>query len=384
MLRSIGGGSHMSTEYLTIKELTEAVGGGLTPRMVRHYHQVNILPPAYRSESNNYRLYSSQDVQRLKKIVALKEQGFQLSHIRQIVESNSSPEMGNTLISQLHQQYQNVIKQLVKLRRTASALESLLGRDHKCQIMQAEVIAQLKHLEVTTQEGEESLSALWQALDQRIDAHAEVFAESLEHLLPDEFSSRNEIERDLLAKLVLASGDVSLVDFVRLSPNAITAAREALKRGCQVIGDVPTVTAAFDQTRLAHLHCSVSTLLANPHISSVAEAEEAFCRQDLEKERLLDLAEGNILVVGYAPSVLISICNYVAQGLKPALIIGMPIGFSHAPGAKRQLMSSNIPYLTVEGTLGGGILAAVALNALVESLLDKPNCHCHLVSTFAR
>lgn len=53
-------------------------------------------------------------------------------------------------------------------------------------------------------------------------------------------------------------------------------------------------------------------------------------------------------------------------------------GFSHAPAAKRQLMQQGIPYITLEGTLGGGALAATALNTLVESLIDKPNCHCYL------
>ena len=36
----------MSTQYLTIKKLTETVGGGITPRMVRHYHQIGLLPEA--------------------------------------------------------------------------------------------------------------------------------------------------------------------------------------------------------------------------------------------------------------------------------------------------------------------------------------------------
>jgi len=45
----------------------------------------------------------------------------------------------------------------------------------------------------------------------------------------------------------------------------------------------------------------------------------------------------------------------------------MPIGFSHAPAAKRRLMRSGIPYITIEGTLGGGLNAAVALNALADS-----------------
>jgi len=48
----------------------------------------------------------------------------------------------------------------------------------------------------------------------------------------------------------------------------------------------------------------------------------------------------------------------------------MPIGFSHAPAAKRRLMRSGIPYITIEGTLGGGLNAAVALNALADSLLE--------------
>ena len=53
----------MKTEYLTIKELTDAVGGDITPRMVRHYHTLGLLPPAQRSDGN-YRLYTHQNIQR--------------------------------------------------------------------------------------------------------------------------------------------------------------------------------------------------------------------------------------------------------------------------------------------------------------------------------
>ena len=41
-------------------------------------------------------------------------------------------------------------------------------------------------------------------------------------------------------------------------------------------------------------------------------------------------------------------------------------------------MQTSVPFMTIERTLGGGLLAATALNALVESLLDKPDCHCYL------
>jgi precorrin-8X/cobalt-precorrin-8 methylmutase len=85
------------------------------------------------------------------------------------------------------------------------------------------------------------------------------------------------------------------------------------------------------------------------------------------------------LVIGYAPSVLMAVCDAIEHNqLQPALVIAMPIGFSHAPAAKRRLMRLAVPYFTIEGTLGGGLLAAVALNALTESLIEKPDCHCYL------
>ncbi|BAZ21538.1 precorrin-8X methylmutase CbiC/CobH [Kalymmatonema gypsitolerans NIES-4073] len=365
------------TKNLTIKELTEAVGGACTPRMVRHYHQLGLLPQPVRSPSN-YRLYTKNDVVRLQRIVALKQQGFQLNHIRQILEVESPSDTTPSLMAQLQQQYRAVMQQISQLRQTASALEGLLGRDRDCEIMQAEVLAQLKLLDVETQAGLGGLEKLWSGLDAQVHAHPEAFAESLQRLLPD-LSHRSEIEQDLISKLVLACGDVSLASFVKLSHQAIATSREALKSGCQVVVDIPTVGAALDMTRLAHLGCRVETLIDNPHITTATEAEKAFWQHQEWREKLHQVSANCILVIGYAPSVLLSVCKAIqTQKIAPALVIGMPIGFSHAPAAKRQLMQSSVPFLTIEGTLGGGLLAATALNSLVESLIEKPDCHCYL------
>ncbi|NDJ17997.1 precorrin-8X methylmutase [Myxacorys almedinensis] len=359
---------------LTIKELTDSVGSDITPRMVRHYHQLGLMPQPERSPGN-YRLYSDQDVQRLQRIVALKQQGFQLSHIHKLLEAEPEAEQA-TLMAQLQQQYRSIIQQMAQLRQTASALEGLLGRDRPCQTTQAEVLSQLKLLEVETRLG--GLEKLWHGLDAQVHAHPEAFQESLQRLLPD-LSDRSEIEVDLLSKLVLACGDVSLVQFVRLGNQVLAASRTAFKSGCQVVVDVLTVSGAIDQTRLAHLGCPVQILIDNPHITSAAEAEHAFWQNHAWKDRLQQLPTGCAIAIGYAPSVLLAVCEAIHQRIiQPALVIGMPIGFSHAPAAKRQLMASGVPFITVEGTLGGGLLAATALNALVESLIEKPDCHCYL------
>jgi precorrin-8X/cobalt-precorrin-8 methylmutase len=368
----------MTLMQLTIKELTNVVGGGITPRMVRHYHQLGLLPQPARS-SGNYRLYAESDVQRLQRIVALKQQGFQLAHIQKLLETDASDNAPATLLSQLQQQYQAVIGQIAQLRQTASALERLLGRDRSCQETRTEVLVRLKQLEVQTQLHLNGFEELWNEMDADVHAHPESFQESLQWLLPD-LSDRSEIEVDLLSQLVLACGDVSLVPFVRCGKGAIAASREALKSGCAIIADMPMVTAALDQTRLRHLGCAVTTLIDDPHTTTAPDAEQAFWQQNWQ-EPLSRCPGGCILVIGYAPSVLLAVCQAIEkQVIQPALVIGMPIGFSHAPIAKRQLMRSGVPFITIEGAMGGGLLAATTLNALTESLIAKPDCHCYLTA----
>jgi precorrin-8X/cobalt-precorrin-8 methylmutase len=135
----------------------------------------------------------------------------------------------------------------------------------------------------------------------------------------------------------------------------------------------------LDNTRLTHLDCRITTLIDNPHITTAIEAEQAFWQQQKWREKISQINPNSILVIGYAPSALLAICEAIQQQkIQPALVIGMPIGFSHAPAAKRLLIQSGIPFMTIEGTLGGGLLAATALNTLIEWVIEKPDCHCYL------
>ena len=369
-------------QMLTIKDLTQTVGGGVTPRMVRHYHTIGLLPEPARSPSN-YRLYSEADVQRLRYIMALKQQGFQLSHIRQLLGDRSDSDSGlplneQALNEQLQQQYQTILQQLIKLRQTATALEGFIGRDRACQAAHPPTRSQNSPLNPEPETIQSLSDRLWQPLDTAVYEHPENFQEALQHLLPD-LPQRPEIEIDTISHLVLACGDVSLAAFVHFSPDAIKAAREALAAGCTIVGDVPTVTAALDHPRLAHLHCAWTTLLDNPHIDSADDAEQAFWQTSHWQQRLKTLVNGNIWVIGYSPSVLMALCEHIQhQGDRPALVIGLPIGFSHAPASKRQLRQLEVPCLTTANAAGGGLLAAVALNRLAASLIEKPDCHCYL------
>jgi len=52
--------------------------------------------------------------------------------------------------------------------------------------------------------------------------------------------------------------------------------------------------------------------------------------------------------------------------LRPALVVGTPVGFVGAKESKEVLVETPVPYITVTGTRGGSTIAVAALNALLK------------------
>jgi len=73
---------------LRIGELSEATG--LTQRTIRYYEELGLLPPPERTQGD-FRVYTEQDVRRLREIARLKELlGFSLAEIKQIVDADEA------------------------------------------------------------------------------------------------------------------------------------------------------------------------------------------------------------------------------------------------------------------------------------------------------
>jgi precorrin isomerase len=52
------------------------------------------------------------------------------------------------------------------------------------------------------------------------------------------------------------------------------------------------------------------------------------------------------------------------EGLRPALVIGMPVGFVHVVESKQELQTTGVPYIVIDGRRGGSPLAVACLHAL--------------------
>ena len=76
--------------------------------------------------------------------------------------------------------------------------------------------------------------------------------------------------------------------------------------------------------------------------------------------------DGAVWAVGNAPTALRELIRLAAEGrVRPALVIGLPVGFVDAAAAKAALRDSGLPALSNRGAKGGAAVAAAAVNALL-------------------
>ena len=111
--------------------------------------------------------------------------------------------------------------------------------------------------------------------------------------------------------------------------------------------------------------------MADPDVAVRAKAE-GITRSMVAMRQFGKDLDGNIVAIGNAPTALFEVLRLVREeGIRPACIVGIPVGFVGAAESKAALAENGIvPYITVEGTKGGSPIAAAAINALMY-LIDN-------------
>lgn len=176
----------------------------------------------------------------------------------------------------------------------------------------------------------------------------------------------DERERAVVRRLIHASGDLSLQSAVGFSAAAVDAGVAALAAGAPVITDVRMVEAGIDRRRLAALGGATRCLIDDAGVAEEAEASGR-TRAATAMRRLSGEIDGAVVAVGNAPTALREVLALAAEGVsRPALVVGIPVGFVDAPESKAALEASGLSYVTVRGSRGGSPLAAAAVNALLR------------------
>ena len=193
----------------------------------------------------------------------------------------------------------------------------------------------------------------------------ELIAPHLEGLDLDERATK------LYSRLIHASGDVGYAPITRVHPEAIDRAIGALKAGAHIYTDVEMVRTGINKKKLASFGGEVHCLVADPDVA-VRAKELGITRAMVAMRQFGKALNGSIVAIGNAPTALFEVLRLVREeGIRPACIVGIPVGFVGAAESKAALAAHGIvPYITVEGTKGGSPIAAAAINALMY-LIDN-------------
>ena len=183
---------------------------------------------------------------------------------------------------------------------------------------------------------------------------------------PRPFSGR---KWQIVRRMIHTSGDFDLLSKVRFHEKAIDAGIEAIKRGSYVITDTKMLLSGINKQRLKRYGCKIRCFISKKQVKELAK-REGITRAWASVDLALPYINGSIYAIGNSPTALIRLMDLIEKDIcKPALIIGMPVGFVNAKEAKERLIGQKkVPYIAVSGRKGGSSLAAAVINQLLEFL----------------
>ncbi len=195
------------------------------------------------------------------------------------------------------------------------------------------------------------------------EIEAESFRLIEQELGPHDFAAP---ELAVVMRVVHATADPEYARNLRFHPDAVASALAALRSGCTILTDVHMVEAGISKRLLANLGGSIRCVIDDPAVAGAALAAGE-TRATIAMRHFRPLMDGNILAIGNAPTALleaIRLCR--EEGARPALIVGVPVGYVKAAESKAALCELDVPYIAALGRKGGAAVAVSSINAMLR------------------
>jgi len=173
----------------------------------------------------------------------------------------------------------------------------------------------------------------------------------------------------LVRRMIHANADFDFNGLTAFHPDAMRAGLAAVQKGgTPVVADVEMICVGLSRPRLAHFGMGTHHYISDPDVIERAHAEGTTrAVQAMRKAFREGTLDGAIVGIGNAPTALIEVIRLVREeDAKPALIVGMPVGFVSAAESKDLLMTMNdLPWVAIRGRKGGSTLVVAAIHALL-------------------
>jgi len=174
----------------------------------------------------------------------------------------------------------------------------------------------------------------------------------------------------LVRRMIHASADFEMNGLTAFHPDAMQAGLAAvLKGGTAIVADVEMICVGLSKPRLAHFGLTTHQHISDPDVIASAQAENSTrAVQAIRKAQHLGTLDGAIVGIGNAPTALIELVRLIREeGVRPALVVAMPVGFVSAAESKDLMMSvDEVPWVAIRERKGGSTLVVAAIHALLS------------------
>ena len=173
----------------------------------------------------------------------------------------------------------------------------------------------------------------------------------------------------VVKRVIHTTADFEYVNTLRFTPDAVSLGMAAMRQGV-IVTDTNMACAGVSKPALSRLGGEVHCFMAEPTVAEEARRQET-TRAAVSMARALETWEHPVLAVGNAPTALLRIAELLEEGKRPALVIGVPVGFVNVVESKERLLDvcrrHGVPAIVALGRKGGSNVAAAICNALLYS-----------------
>jgi precorrin-8X/cobalt-precorrin-8 methylmutase len=172
----------------------------------------------------------------------------------------------------------------------------------------------------------------------------------------------------IVERIIHSTADFDFAQSTKFSANAVEAGIAALQKGSPIVADVQMVRIGISAGRVSALGGSVHCFVAEENVRRRAlEGNRTRSAMGMRYAAELGLLEGAVVAVGNAPTAVFEVISLIDAGVRPALVIGVPVGFVATAESKAALMCvTAAPWIVTEGRKGGSPVAVAIVNALLR------------------
>ena len=178
----------------------------------------------------------------------------------------------------------------------------------------------------------------------------------------------DKFEWPIVRRVIHATADFDFAgkNKIIFHKDAVMNGINALKEGCSIVVDVNGVIGGLNKQNPKDFGNKVICNISDPDIAEQAKKENK-TRSQMSMRAAASEINGGVVAIGNAPTALLEVIQMISEGItKPALIIGIPVGFVAAAESKEELQMIDVPFITNTGRKGGSSCAASIVNALFK------------------